>query len=305
MHLRRMVPVVALTAVAVGAACLWATWGTGPANSATFSVGGRPLAAIPPGTRIGDRAPEGWTHLVFKSYSELASGDIQSLPSFAKGLAELLFAAMVVRVEPAEQHGERQGERRYRIDAVAMGVGTRIGQDDVVITSDTQEKLGAKLGPLKILILARAEEQLAKSRRVVVSDVLWVVDAPSVMFVEGANRDVVVRYAFLLNPSSGQLATTVWRIDLARDGSYERAAGPAVLLEQNLVRRCPLHVDGRRIFAGIPSNEAFAAMRMPPGTPFDLPKKILPAAAAEQFSAEAARELEAALREEIVFPGSR
>jgi hypothetical protein len=305
MCLRRVVPVVALAAVAVVAASLWMTWGTGPANSATFSVGSQPLALIPPGTPIGDRAPEGWTRLVFKSYSELAAGDVRSLPDFAKELAEFLFTAMVARVTPVEQPGGQQGERRYRLDAVAIGVGTRIGRDDVIITSGTQAKLGAKLGPLKVVILSRAEEHLAKVRRVVVSDVLWVVDAPSVMFVEGANRNVVLRYAFLLNPSTGQLASAVWRIDLRRDGSYERAAGPAVLIQQDLVGRCPLRVDGRRIFAGIPTNDAFAATRLPQGTPFDLPKKILPLAAGQQLTAEAAREIEAALREEIVFPGSK
>lgn len=301
MWLRRVGPVVALAAIAIGAASLWMTWSTGPANSATSSVAGRPLARIPPGTPIGDRAPEGSTHLIFKSYSELVGGDVQSLPGFAKGLAEFLFTAMAARITPEE----RNGDRRYRMDCVAMGVGTRIGRDDVVITGDTQAKLGANLGPFKLVILSRAEEHLATVRQVVVSDVLWIIDAPSVMFAEGANRNVVLRYALLLNPSSGQLASVVWRIDLQRDGSYERVAGPAVLIKQNLVGRCPLHVDGRRIFGGIPMNDAFAAMRLPQGTPFDLPQKILPVAGQQQLTAEAARDLEAALRQEIVFPGSK
>jgi hypothetical protein len=293
--------VVALAAIAIGAASLWMTWSTGPANSATFSVAGRPLARIPPGTPIGDRAPEGWTHLVFKSYSELVGGDVRSLPGFAKELAEFLFTAMVARITPEE----RNGVRRYRLDCVAMGVGTRIGQDDVVVTGDTQAKLGANLGPFKQVILSRAEEQLAKVRQVIVSDVLWIIDAPSVMSTEGANRNVVLRYALLLNPSTGQLASVVWRIDLQRDGSYERVVGPAVLIKQNLVGRCPLYVDGRRIFGGIPMNDAFGAMRLPQGTPFDLPQKILPAAGQQQLTAEAARDIEAALRQEIVFPGSK
>jgi len=299
--MRRVVPVVGLAAIALGAVSLWMTWSTGPANSATFSVAGRPLARIPPGTTIGDRAPEGWTQLVFKSYSELAAGDVQSLPGFAKSLAEFLFTAMLARTIPEEQNGRRW----YRIATVAMGVGTRIGQDDVVISSDTQARLGANLGPFKQVILSRAEEQLGKVHQAAVSDVLWIFDAPSVIYAEGANRNVVLRYALLVNPPTGQLASVVWRIDLARDGSYERVAGPAVLIKQNLVGRCPLHVDGGRIFGGIPMSDAFAAMRLPQGTPFNLPQKILAVAAAQQLTAEAARDLEAALREEIVFPASK
>jgi hypothetical protein len=301
MGLRRVGAFIALAAIATGAASLWIAWGPGPANSATFSVSGRPLARIPPGTRIGDRAPEGWSHLVFKSYSELVAGDVRSLPDFAKSLAEFLFTAMMARITPDEQNGRRL----YRIDAVAMGVGTRIGQDDVVITGDTQAKLGANLGPFKQVILSRAEEHLSKVRQVVVSDALWIVDAPSVMFAEGANRHVVLRYALLLNRSTGQLASVVWRIDVERDGSYERVAGPAVLIQRNLVGRCPLYVDGRRIYGGIPMNDAFGATRLPHGTPFDLPPKILPVAAGQQLTAQTARDLEAALREEIVFPGSK
>ena len=171
-----------------------------------------------------------------------------------------------------------------------MGVGTRVGQDDVVVTGDTQAKLGANLGPFKAVVLSRAEEQVAKVRQVIVSDVLWIIDAPSVISAEGANRNVVLRYAFLLNPPTGQLASVVWRIDLRRDGSYERVVGPAVLIKQNMVGRCPLYVDGRRIFGGIPMNDAFAAMRLPQGTPFDLPQKILPAAGQQQLTAEAARD---------------
>jgi hypothetical protein len=301
MRMRRVLPMVVLPAVALAAASLWMWWGAGRADSATFSVTGRPLGRIPPGTRIGERAPDGWSYLIFKSYSELTSGDVKSLPEFARTLAEFLFTSMVARVVPDEPGGSRV----YRIDAVAIGLGTRVGQDDVVITVDTQAKLGADLGPFKQTILSRAEQHLDTIRRVAASEAMWIVDAPSIMLVEEEHRKVVLRYVFLAKPSTGQLASVVWRIDVGPDGTYQRAAGPAVMIQQGLVGRCPLHVDGRKIFAGIPASDAFAAARLPKGAPFELPQPIMAVAGQQQLTADAAAELEAALRQEIVFPEAK
>jgi hypothetical protein len=131
---------------------------------------------------------------------------------------------------------------------------------------------------------------------------MWIVDAPSIMLVDEEHRTVVLRYVFLAKPSTGQLASVVWRVDLGPGGVYQRAAGPAVMIQQGLVGRCPLHVDGRKIFAGIPAGDAIAAARLPKGTPFELPQPITATAGRQQLTADAAAELEAILRQEVVFP---
>jgi len=298
---RRVVLAAALAATVFGTASLWIFGQSGPDGSATFSVTGRPIARIAPGTVIGDRAPDGWSHLVFKSSSKLASGSVDSLPDFAKMLAEFLFTTMVARVRLDPQAPQHP----FRLDAVAMGLGVRIGRDDVVISSDTQERLGAGLGPFKKAVLSRAEEHLDKIRLVAVSDVCWIIDAPSVLFVDGVNRNVVLRYALLVHPPNGQLASLVWRVDLRRDGSYARAVNPAVLIQSSLVGLCPLHVDGRRIVAGIPMGDAFGATRLPQGASIEIAPKNLPTAGRQRLTAEAARALDAALRDQIAFADSK
>ena len=262
---------------------------------------GRPIARIPAGTKIPHGPPEGWTHLVFKTRQKLASGAVDQLPEFSKMLAEFLFTAMVVRVVPTQPSPARS----FRLDQVAIGVGTEIQGEDVIITSETQEKLGAGLGPFKKIILSRAEEHLGKIRQVAGSETFAVVDAPTLMFRAGRHENVVFRYCFLVHPPNGALATLVWPIAVLAEGRYGAVCGPAVLVKPNLVSAVPLHVDGKEIVAGIPSSRAFATTRLPMGTAFELPDAVRPLAAQHPLTADAARRLEQQFRQVVAFPEDR
>ena len=147
------------------------------------------LPRIPPGTVIADRAPSGWSHLIFKVRSELASGDLDAVPEWSAELTRVLLTAMIARVQSVH----RADGPSYRLDKVAIGLGTRIGERDVIISSDTQEALGAKLGPIKRIILSRGEERLKDVRRVAQTDTMIVVDAPQTMLVEGRHKIVIDR----------------------------------------------------------------------------------------------------------------
>lgn len=257
----------------------------------------RTLDRIAAGTVVPDGPPKGWTHLIFKTHCRLASGDIDSLPGFGRSLAEFLFTAMVAQVAPVQDAAGRS----FRLEKVAIGVGTRIGQADVIISSQTQKELGANLGMFKVTILGRAEEQLDKIRQVAASDTMMVVDAPTVMETEGQHRIVILRYLFLVEPRSGQLATVVWRIDVDARGVYRPVNGPAVLVQPNVVATSPLHVDSRKFFWGVPGAEAFAVTRLPPGTAFRIPLAAKDLVGWQELSADAAGQLESHFRQVIQF----
>ena len=70
--------------------------------STEFDCQPRPLARIPPGTRIADVPPDGWTHLISKSLPELATGDVDKLHPRAAELAQLLFSCLLARVDRQE-----------------------------------------------------------------------------------------------------------------------------------------------------------------------------------------------------------
>jgi len=257
----------------------------------------RQVDRIAAGTLVADKAPEGWSDLVFKTHSQLAGGDVQSLPEFSRSLAELFFTAMVVRVAPPSGDGARQ----YRLEKVAIGMGTRVGRDDMIVTSETQRKLGANLGPLKATVLSQAEERLNRIRLVAQSDSMAVVDAPTVMYSDNQHRNVVLRYLFLADPQTGQLASVVWKIDLDDKRAYGAAAKSAVLMQPNIVATLQLHVDKRKFFLGIPGDEAFAATAMPPGTALPIPKAAGDIAGRQELTVAVAVELDAAFRSLVRF----
>ena len=113
------------------------------------------IALIPAGTIISNRAPAGWTHLIDKSHPKMHYGDVDRVPRPVRALSGMFFTAMLARVSPPDGR-ESTG---YRLDEVAIAMGTRIGAADVIITPETQKKLGANLGLLPRIALERGYER--------------------------------------------------------------------------------------------------------------------------------------------------
>jgi len=281
----------------IAAACCFLA-SSGPAAGATVDAEAIRLPRIPPGTPIADGPPAGWSHLVFKSRSELASGDLSAVPDWSADLTRVLFTAMVARVRPL-QEGEKTS---FRLEKVAIGLGTRIEGRDVIISSDTQEALGANLGPVKKMILSRGEDRLKSVLQVARTDTMIIVDAPQTMLTDSRHRIVIFRYVLLVHPGDGSLATVVWRINLGRDGGYQLDPGNAVRMRPNLLATCPLHVDGREVTAGIPSSMAFATTRLPVGEPVTTPGALRSVAGQKRFTVQVVGALETAVRQAIGFP---
>lgn len=252
----------------------------------------RPIDRLEAGTRIGDGPPSGFTHLIFKTHQKLDSGQIEALPSYARPLAEFLFTTMAARVV-AKTTG---GQTTYRLEQVAAGLGTQVGEDDLIITKQTHAQLGANLGFLKSLILDRAEERMALLQLMAATDTMTIIDVPTIFSTDDQHRTVILRYACLIDPATGGLATVVWRIDLGRREAYDGVVGQAILMEPNLISTSPLHVDGSRVTAGIPASDAIAVSRMPPGPRFDLPVSVAALAGGKELSRRTAEQLEAAIR---------
>jgi hypothetical protein len=185
---------------------------------------------------------------------------------------------------------------------VAIGLGIRIGERDVIVSSDTQQALGAKLGPIKQIVLSRGEERLNGILRAAQTGTMTVVDAPQILLSDGRHKTVVFRYVVLVHPGDGRLATVVWRINLGRDGSYLLDPGNAVIIQPNLLTTCAVHVDKREFTAGIPSALAFATTRLPAGEPVALPHALHAVAGEKRLTSPLVRDLETGIRQSIGFP---
>ncbi len=251
-------------------------------------VSGHSLDLIPAGTVIGAEAPRGWSHLILESHPRPAAGDFPQLSEDSTRLASFLFTALVANV--------RADRQRYRLDRVAVGMGTRIGEQDVIITPQTQRQLGADLGFVARIVLSKAQERLAEIKVVARSPAFALFDGPNLMLRGDRHRPVVLRYAVLVEETTGKLDTLLWLLD-KEEGRYAGPVGPMEWLPPNKIEDCVLHVDSREFALGNPTEKAFALLRLPQGQKqLAFPDSIREIAGRQQLTPESAGDLEAGLR---------
>jgi len=266
-------------------------------SESAYDVTLRHLAQIPAGTAIGKEAPKGWSHLILKSYSRPGAGDVRQLSPTADHLARLLFTAILADVQPDK---DDSGGKRYKLAKVAAGLGTRIGGKDVVITPDTQNRLGANLGLLARVVLRKSQEKLDEIVVVARSATFLEFDSPSFQVVDDKHKPIVLRYAILVDERTGRLDTLVWEVGRDADGKYGDPIGPIQWLPANLTGDCILHVDGHEFSLGQPTERAFAITSPPKGQKeIAISDELKPLAARPRFSPGTAAELESKLRQAI------
>lgn len=264
----------------------------GPAGS--YDVTPRPVPLIPAGTIIDKGPPKGWSHLISKNYKRVGAGDVDKLSAQMKEVSGFLFSAWLANVE-TEQQG---GQARYRLDRVAIGLGTRIGSQDVIITPESQRRLGANLRAMARLALDKGSAKLRHVEKVAGSETLAVIDSPGMLLHEGKHRPAVLRYAILVDGQTGRLETLLWAILRNDAGENQGLVGDIEWLPPNKVLNSVLHVDAKDFGPlGLPRESAFALTRVYQGQkqlPWSAELKAL--ATRSRFSAAEAATLEKQLR---------
>jgi hypothetical protein len=251
------------------------------------------LELIRPGTEVGTTAPAGWTHLVLKSRPRLPEGERRLVSESTAGYAAMVFTTTAAAVV-AEG---RAGAPRYRLARIGLGVGLTIAGRDVVVSPDTQQRLGANLGLAGRLVLSGVYDKQREVRLVGASATGAVLDTPAFMPRGRGHAAVVLRYVFLVDPLTGRLDTLVWRIDLDRRGNYEGAVGAIEWLAPNALVDAVLKVDLNEFTLGVPSERAFAVTHIPEGQKqFAIPESLRGAAGAARLPADMARRLDGSLR---------
>ncbi len=219
------------------------------------------IELIPPGTVVGDQAPAPWTHLIIKSQPRVTDGDVDSVSRAQIRLAGEFFFATLARVERVEAGGAVS----YRLARLASGVGANVHGKDTIISPDTADRLGADVGLLGGIVLSEMYDQERSVAIVLRSDTIAVYDTPIVIRLGDRNRSLVLRYGVVLDRHSGRLDTLAWLIDVDDAGRYRTLTGNMQWLAANKVLDCHLYVDKSEYTLGIPSDNAFACLAIPPG----------------------------------------
>jgi hypothetical protein len=235
--------------------------GPGVATLAAQAIGSQPqLVRLTAGSRIGDKAPEGWTHLVIKSIPGLESGDLDTLPAAASKTATMFRNVMLADVQPVGL------DRQFILSRVALGIcvpaqdGT---DDDVVVSSDRLQSLSIKLSMVEQIVLEAAETEMAEGRIIAFTSTFALLRAPVMLVVQGKHRKVDLYYAFCVDPATGKLRVGAWSM---WPGDVKQPPPPSLIeLAPKTIYKCAVDVQARRVLGVVPFSWTFAMQKLPPG----------------------------------------
>jgi hypothetical protein len=228
--------------------------------------------SLEPGLVVGVGPSKGWEHIVVRSVPRLASGEIESLPvsrEIAGRIAGRFRTAILVDVAPSR--------RGYVLRRVGVGMTLRHDGRDVVVTTDSLDRLGIALGPVPRLVLAGAERELERAHLMARTRTFAIYTTPGVIRIDGRHLKIWLRYAVLVEPADGSLRTCVWWVT-AEESSREPVR-EWVLMPRALVRDCALDVAAKRVLGRVPVSWSFAMLALPDGRPLPVPEALRDAAA--------------------------
>lgn len=285
-----LLPLVALAYV------LWPAPFAPPAWADDYDVTARPPETLPPGTVIGTAAPDGWSHLVIKSLPRVRPGEEAKVPPLARSLTvrmtRWMFTAFVADVRPV-RHGRHT---RYHLRAVALGLGTTVNGQDVVVTPQTAKQHGVELDWITRQILDRGYATQSLATIVVHGPTFALMDTPVWFRCGTKNRLVRFRYALLVDAPTGRLDVLVWLLD--PEGGCGGTAEAAVLFPDQ-IDEAELVADPQGFDAlGIANEATFGVDRLPAHrAKITLPAGVWQLATRTRFTPEQAHELESGLRQ--------
>jgi len=251
----------------------------------------KPLAPIPPGTSFGEEPPPDWSDIVLFANGRLGAGDVSEVADSVGGYVEMFDIAIL-----ADAGRDESG--RYYLKKVGIGFTTEIDGKNTIVTLDSQRKLGADLDVVARSVLSGHEEGLAEIRQVARDSTGMIVDVPTLMLHQGKHRIMIVRYLFRVSPADGRLDTFVWLlVEGPSPGDYLPVEDTFEHLPPKMREDRVLNVDGDQLTFGIPSDEAFAAVRIPQGTSHRFTEAMRRHAGRVSFSEETYRELLSALHD--------
>lgn len=253
--------VASLAVVGLAAVVAWAVRPAAlpaPSWTAQYDVTARQPELIPPGTLVGQTAPDGWSHLVIKSLPRVRPADRPRMAAMTADMAAWMFTAFVVDVRP-ESLG---GQTRFRLASIALGLGTAVNGRDTIITPETAHTHGVKLDWVTRTILTKGHEIQSLAMVVVHGPTFALVDTPVWFRCGEKNRLIRFRYALLVDGSSGRLDVLVWTIDT--DGNCGDP-GSIVELAADTINKAELIPDWSKFALGMTTaDDSFGVDQLPP-----------------------------------------
>jgi hypothetical protein len=228
------------------------------------------LVYLPPGTVIGAKPPEGWSHLVLKSIPRLASGDRGTLPAGSSRTATLFHSVMLADVKPVNVE-----EREFELDRLGVGICVPVPNDegkDMVVTADRLDALGLRFSVVERAVLDAAEAELAEARIIARTPAFALFRSPVTAVSGDDHRKLTLNYAFCVDRPTGRLRVGVWT--MRPEPKAQTPPTALVKLGTNTIFNCEIDVRAKRILGAIPYSWSFAMRSLPPGRTLRVPPQL-------------------------------
>lgn len=249
---------------------------TGRLAAAQWDFTPKPMARIPAGTVVGGKTVDGWSDPVIFVKGSLTAGDTEAVSATVQKYGEMFNLVVLANVK-------QEPDESYILDKVAIGFSTPINGKHVVITPDSHKRLGANLGWIGGSVFSANDAALKDSKQIARYDHGLIMDAPTLMLVDGKHQMRTVRHFFWISAKTGRLGTLVWPMrEIA--GGYQCATDAMQLLPKNMHDDRVMHVDGNAFnFAGLPNDKAFAVVKVPRGKSIPFTPELRQAASVKEF----------------------
>jgi hypothetical protein len=240
---------------------------------ATVAVGSMQpkLVTLQPGLLIGDKPPQGWSHLVIKSIPRLASGEKDSLPSGSAKTAAYFRTVIVANVKPIDVD-----EKDFELTQIGVGICVpRKGEEqDVVVAADRLEALGLHLSWVEKKVLDACESEMSEGRIIARTPTFALFRSPAIVVVTGnEHRKVNLNYAFCVERGTGKLDVGLWTSSLETEQS--RAPVKVRRLSSDPIFDCTMDVRTKKVLGvTVPLTWSFAMSKLPAGQDLRVPPAL-------------------------------
>jgi hypothetical protein len=247
--------------------------GAGVGMVAALAVGSMQakLVYLQPGLLIGDKPPEGWSHLVVKSIPRLASGDVDSLPSDAAKTAAYFHTVILANVKSVNID-----ETEFELTQIGVGICVpQKGQDkDIVVAADRLEALGLHLSWVRKKVLDAMEAEMAEGKVIARSPTFALLTSPATVLTSGnEHRKVNLNYAFCVDRSTGKLNVGLWTSALETKDLRPPQAMKRLSLTP--VFDCKMDVQAKKVLGvTVPLTWSFAMSVLPDGRRVPVPAAL-------------------------------
>ncbi len=229
------------------------------------------LVFLPPGTLIGDKPPDEWSHLVLKSLPRLASGDKDSLPGDSAKTAAYFRTVILANVKPVDVD-----EKEFELTKIGVGICVpQKGQDkDVVVAAGRLDALGlGNMSWIRKMTLDGMEAELVKGRIIAATPTFALFRSPATVLAAGdEHREVNLNYAFCVERGTGKLQVGLWTSALEAKAS--RPPQRMLRLQSDPIFDCKIDVREKKVLGVKIPMWSFAMSQLPPGATVLVPRAL-------------------------------